>query len=172
VLGDTDAQPRSAPAHSRGMPTRVRYSRTALLPRPAPPASARSRPHSAAGPREPASGPPGRAGIAGRREPCRSDSPLDRDHGRVRPLHHPSLAALSVHQAGQPTTYQQIDIHGPSPGWGTAFYHAINSSTSLLHTAGAEALTPSERVIEIILRLLGPVLLGLAVLAVRGRIKR
>jgi hypothetical protein len=49
---------------------------------------------------------------------------------------------------------------------------ATGGSTSLLHTPDAEVLTPYGRAIEIALRLLGPVLLGLAVLAVRGRLKR
>ncbi|RCG28722.1 pentapeptide repeat-containing protein [Sphaerisporangium album] len=73
---------------------------------------------------------------------------------------------------GRTAIYQQIDIQAPRPGWGTAFYHAIDSSTSLLHTPGAEPLTPYGQAIEIILRLLGPLLLGLAILAVRGRVKR
>jgi hypothetical protein len=73
---------------------------------------------------------------------------------------------------GTSPAYQQSTIPGAKPGWGTALYHAIDSSTSLLHTPGNEALTTTGRATEIALRLLGPVLLGLAVLAIRGRVKR
>lgn len=73
---------------------------------------------------------------------------------------------------GIASAYQESSVSGAKPGWGTAFYHAIDSSTSLLHTPGNEALTPAGRATEIALRLLGPVLLGLAVLAIRGRVER
>ncbi|MEO3811200.1 pentapeptide repeat-containing protein [Sphaerisporangium sp. B11E5] len=73
---------------------------------------------------------------------------------------------------GRTAIYQQIDIQGPRPDWATAFYHAIDSSTSLLRAPGAVPLTPYGQAIEIALRLLGPLLLGLAILAVRGRVKR
>jgi uncharacterized protein YjbI with pentapeptide repeats len=76
------------------------------------------------------------------------------------------------HPAGTTPTYTEADISGPKPGWATALYHSIDSTTSLLHAPGTETLTPTGRAIEITLRLLGPLLLGLAILAVRGRVKR
>lgn len=81
-----------------------------------------------------------------------------------RPVHTPVNGTAAV--------YQQGGVPGAKPGWGTALYHAVDSATSLLHTPGDEALTPAGRATEITLRLLGPVLLGLAVLAIRGRVKR
>lgn len=87
-------------------------------------------------------------------------------------------ASTTIYRPVQPSAngtapaYQQSSIPSAKPGWGTAFYHAIDSSTSLLHTPGNEALTTAGRATEISLRLLGPVLIGLAVLAIRGRVKR
>jgi uncharacterized protein YjbI with pentapeptide repeats len=74
--------------------------------------------------------------------------------------------------AGQPAVYQQVTVPAGRPGWGAAIDQSIDSSTALLRTDQSRPLTASGRAIEVTLRLLGPLLLGLAVLAVRGRIKR
>ena len=74
--------------------------------------------------------------------------------------------------AGQPAVYQQVTVPAGRPGWGAAIDHSIDSSTALLRTDQSRPLTATGRVIEVALRLLGPLLLGLAVLAVRGRLKR
>ena len=73
---------------------------------------------------------------------------------------------------GQPTAYRQVSVPGPRPGWSAAVDHSIDSATSLLRATQPEPLTLTGRVVEIALRLLGPLLLGLAVLAIRNRVKR
>ena len=49
---------------------------------------------------------------------------------------------------------------------------AVDTSTSLLHTPSDRPLTGSGRVIELALRFAGPLLLGLALISLRGRLKR
>jgi hypothetical protein len=70
------------------------------------------------------------------------------------------------------SSYEPREIRGARPGWAEAATYSVQSTTSLLRAPATEPLTESGRVIEIVLRLLGPVLLGLAILAVRGRVKR
>jgi uncharacterized protein YjbI with pentapeptide repeats len=74
--------------------------------------------------------------------------------------------------AGQAGAYAQTVTAGPKPGWAAALDHSLDSATSLLRTPEAPPLTQPGKVLEITLRLLGPLLLGLAVLAVRNRVKR
>jgi hypothetical protein len=74
--------------------------------------------------------------------------------------------------AGQAVAYRQVTVPGPRPGWSAALDHSIDSTISLLRATQPQPLTLAGRVFEIALRLLGPVLLGLAVLAVRNRVKR
>jgi hypothetical protein len=49
---------------------------------------------------------------------------------------------------------------------------SIESTTALLHTPQPRRLTAAGRAMEITLRVLGPLLVALAVLAIRGRVKR
>jgi hypothetical protein len=72
----------------------------------------------------------------------------------------------------QPITYRQINVPGPKPGWAAAIDHSVDSSTALLRASTPRPLTAVGRVLEITMRLLGPLLLGLAVLALRNRVKR
>ncbi|MGB0095670.1 MAG: hypothetical protein WBP81_24410 [Solirubrobacteraceae bacterium] len=62
----------------------------------------------------------------------------------------------------------------PAPPYGRALLFALQSSISLLRppttTPGRE--TAGGQVIEIFLRLAGPLFVGLALLALRGRVKR
>ena len=74
--------------------------------------------------------------------------------------------------AGQPAVYQQVTVPAGRPGWGAAIDQSIDSATALLRTDQSRPLTATGRAIEVALRVLGPLLLGLAVLAVRGRVKR
>jgi uncharacterized protein YjbI with pentapeptide repeats len=74
--------------------------------------------------------------------------------------------------AGQPAVYQQVMVPSGRPGWGEAIDQSIDSATALLRTDQSRPLTAIGRAVEVALRLLGPLLLGLAVLAVRGRVKR
>jgi hypothetical protein len=68
--------------------------------------------------------------------------------------------------------YRQVTVPAGRPGWVAALDHSIDSATSLLRPTQPAPLTSWGRALEIALRLLGPVLLGLAVLAIRGRVKR
>jgi hypothetical protein len=72
----------------------------------------------------------------------------------------------------QPVAYRQMSVPDGKPGFREAAYHSVQSATSLLREPTSEPLTASGRISEIALRLLGPLLLGLAVLALRGRVKR
>jgi uncharacterized protein YjbI with pentapeptide repeats len=74
--------------------------------------------------------------------------------------------------AGRPVAYQQAGVPGPRPGWAAALDQSLDSATSLLRAPQPRPLTIAGRAVEIALRLLGPLLLGLAVLAVRNRVKR
>ncbi|REE99213.1 pentapeptide repeat-containing protein [Thermomonospora umbrina] len=55
--------------------------------------------------------------------------------------------------------------------YGDSFRFTLRAATSLLRGTEAQ-LTPTGEWIELVLRFLGPVLLGLGVLAVRGRVRR
>jgi hypothetical protein len=70
------------------------------------------------------------------------------------------------------TRYEPREIRGAPPGWAEAATYSVQSTTSLLRAPTTEPLTESGRVIEIMVRLLGPLLIGLALLALRGRVKR
>lgn len=74
--------------------------------------------------------------------------------------------------ANQPVAYKQISVPDGKPGFREAAYYSVQSATSLLREPTTEPLTTIGRITEITLRLLGPLLLGLAVLALRGRVKR
>jgi hypothetical protein len=66
-----------------------------------------------------------------------------------------------------------LDLWGfrPDKPYGRALLFAVESSVSLLRAPTA-ALTASGEVIQIVLRLAGPLLFGLALVSLRGRIKR
>ena len=72
----------------------------------------------------------------------------------------------------QPVAYKQTTVPDGKPGFREAAYYSVQSATSLLREPTSEPLTTIGRFTEITLRLLGPLLLGLAVLALRGRVKR
>jgi len=57
-------------------------------------------------------------------------------------------------------------------GFGDAFIYSLQSTTSLLRSPPEHALTRWGQVQEVLMRFTGPALLGLFVLAVRGRVKR
>jgi hypothetical protein len=78
----------------------------------------------------------------------------------------------SLTTTGQPAVYRQVTVPAARPGWTAAVDQSLDSATALLRATQPRSLTPIGRAIEITLRLLGPLLLGLAVLAVRGRVKR
>ena len=83
-----------------------------------------------------------------------------------------TTAYQQVTVPGGGTRYEPREIRGAPPGWAEAATYSVQSTTSLLRAPTTEPLTESGRVIEIVLRLLGPVLIGLALLALRGRVKR
>jgi hypothetical protein len=72
------------------------------------------------------------------------------------------VGAVLLHQFG-------FDA-GKHPDNGTLLF-ALESSVSLLRAPEA-TLTPAGEVIQIVLRLAGPLFFGLALLALRGRVKR
>ena len=74
--------------------------------------------------------------------------------------------------ANQPVAYRQTTVPDGRPGFREAAYYSVQSATSLLREPTSEPLTTIGRTVEIALRLLGPLLLGLALLALRGRVKR
>jgi hypothetical protein len=64
-------------------------------------------------------------------------------------------------------------VQGAKPSVATAIDYAVESATSLLRSPSLQPrLTVSGEVVEMVLRFAGPVLVGLAVLSVRGRVKR
>jgi hypothetical protein len=76
-------------------------------------------------------------------------------------------------RSGLAQAYQQVTTTGPRPGWLSAVFYSLHSSTSLLsNTAPAPPLTALGESVQIALKLLGPLFIGLAILAVRNRIKR
>jgi hypothetical protein len=69
--------------------------------------------------------------------------------------------------------YATATVVRDRPGFATAVDYAIESATSLLRTPQIQPpLTTFGKALEILLRLTGPFLLGLALLALRGRLKR
>lgn len=74
--------------------------------------------------------------------------------------------------AGDPVTYRQGTVVGAHPGWISALEFSLDTSTSLLHTTQDQPLNLIGRLLEILLRFAGPLLVGLAALAVRNRVKR
>lgn len=74
--------------------------------------------------------------------------------------------------SGAAAAYRQTTAAGPHPGWLTAFIYSVDSSTSLLSTPQSQPLTGIGNAIQILLKLLGPLFAGLALLAVRNRVKR
>jgi hypothetical protein len=66
-----------------------------------------------------------------------------------------------------------LDLWGfrPDRAYGRALLFAAESSISLLR-APAATLTASGEVVELVLRIVGPLLFGLAALSLRGRVKR
>ena len=73
---------------------------------------------------------------------------------------------------GTALAYQQTTTLGPRPGWLAALIYSVDSSTSLLNSSQSQLLTGTGNVVQILLKLLGPLFVGLALLAVRNRVKR
>lgn len=82
-----------------------------------------------------------------------------------------SFRASRVQPDGQ-LVYVNYALPAPPHDFGAAFTYSIESATSLLSSPQSRPLTAIGEGTEFALRLLGPALLGLAVLSLRGRIKR
>jgi pentapeptide repeat protein len=83
-----------------------------------------------------------------------------------------ALAVLAALVAAAAVTQQRVGFGGPVPGlWRCALY-AAGSVVSLDLHGHLPALTGWGELVRLLLRVAGPVLLGLAALAVRGRVKR
>jgi hypothetical protein len=89
-----------------------------------------------------------------------------------------ALAALTILLVGCAALFAMPVFAKPRPGaavtFATSMEFTARESLTLIRTSGAPTLevTGAGTVLDIALRLLAPLLLGLAVLAVRGRIKR
>jgi hypothetical protein len=74
--------------------------------------------------------------------------------------------------ANQPVADKQTTVPDGQPGFREAAYDSVAGATSLLREPTTDPFITIGRIIEIALRLLGPLLLSLAVLALRGLVKR
>jgi hypothetical protein len=85
-----------------------------------------------------------------------------------------ALAWLGAAVLGLAGLLQAIGFKGGDPGFRDALIYAAQSSISIAsgNTALAEHVSWAGEVLRIALRLIGPVLLGLALLSVRNRVKR
>jgi hypothetical protein len=85
-----------------------------------------------------------------------------------------ALAWLAAVVVGMASLLQAIGFNGGDPGFRDALIYAAQSTISIAsgNTALTEHVSWSGEVLRIVLRLAGPVLLGLALLAVRNRVKR
>jgi hypothetical protein len=85
-----------------------------------------------------------------------------------------ALAWLAAVVVGMAALLQAIGFNGGDPGFRDVVIYAAESTISI--TSGITALTEhvswAGEVLRILLRLAGPLLLGLALLAVRNRVKR
>ena len=79
---------------------------------------------------------------------------------------------VTAARPGAAVAYRQVSTPGPHPGWIGALTYSVDSSTSLLNTGQQQPLTGIGNAVQILLRLLGPLFLALALLAVRNRVKR
>jgi uncharacterized protein YjbI with pentapeptide repeats len=68
--------------------------------------------------------------------------------------------------------YGTEKISDGRPGFRDAAVYSLQSATALLRPPSPQALTLPGQVVEVILRVLGPLLLGLAIFSVRGRFRR
>jgi uncharacterized protein YjbI with pentapeptide repeats len=85
----------------------------------------------------------------------------------------PAFRAVDVDSEGT-LVYERQQVDQPT-GWDelpTALRYSAQATTALLRGPDVRALTAVGEWTQIALRLIGPVLLGLAVLSVRGRVKR
>jgi uncharacterized protein YjbI with pentapeptide repeats len=69
-------------------------------------------------------------------------------------------------------TYGRVSLGADHPGFGDALLDCTRLATALLQPIATLRLTTAGRFVEIALRFIGPLLLGLLVLSVRGRTKR
>jgi len=80
---------------------------------------------------------------------------------------------VGVDQATGAPVYATQSVRGPRPGWKTAAEFSAESAASLLRPPQLQQpLTGWGETFHLSLRLLGPGLLGLAVLGIRNRVKR
>jgi hypothetical protein len=68
--------------------------------------------------------------------------------------------------------YEHVTTPGEKPGLSAAISYTIESATSLIRSPQSLPLTDSGTALEVFLRIIGPTLLGLTILALRNRVKR
>ena len=76
---------------------------------------------------------------------------------------------LSLHST---LTIVPEQSEGARPGWSQAFSYGVTNVSSFLTPQQNEPLTIYGRIIDFVLRILGPTCIGLAAFAFRGRLKR
>ena len=62
--------------------------------------------------------------------------------------------------------------YDPQQSWLTAFLDSAESTTSLFRSPNRESTTSVGEALQLPLRILGPLFFGLAVVSLRGRVKR
>jgi hypothetical protein len=83
-----------------------------------------------------------------------------------------ALTALAALILAAAPALEYTGFHWRPPGYLDSLLYAAGSVLSLTPTGHLPALTHWGEVIRILLRVAGPVLLGLAALALRGRVER
>ena len=83
-----------------------------------------------------------------------------------------TFAYSKLLSSGPTLTIVPEQSEGARPGWSQAFSYSLTNVSSFLTPQPNEPLTLFGRIIDFALRILGPTCIGLAVFALRGRVKR
>ena len=83
-----------------------------------------------------------------------------------------ALIALTISIAAGAVLFSLFGFNAGKQPDGGALIFAAESAISLLRQPETQSLTAGGHVIQIVLRLAGPLFFGLALLALRGRVKR
>jgi hypothetical protein len=83
-----------------------------------------------------------------------------------------ALLALAITIALGAVLFALVGFQQDKPPEAGFVVFALESSISLLRQPGSENLTVAGHIIQIVLRIAGPLFFGLALLALRGRVKR
>ncbi|WP_157647666.1 hypothetical protein [Actinomycetospora chiangmaiensis] len=84
----------------------------------------------------------------------------------------PQTTAYDVMHQGSTTSVIPRQIQGPQPDLASSIAFTVRTATSLTRPGNLPPLTAWGEVLEIAVRVIGPILVALAALAVRARVKR